>query len=210
MIRNSLILAAILGLSGCFIEPSEFPPIPAQQDQFIPTTPEVCTNINDAFDHYNFYGYSEADSIQWFDVYQGDTTFLATGNPIEVPIVNQNRRFFCYQFYPNGDTIISQTQFFGCIQGFYFPNSFSPRSGDGLNDCFRILSNLEYNPISSAYWQVMTLDGITLFETSNLNECWDGTFNGNVLPTDSYILYIEIEFESGDDYYYSGLLTIVE
>lgn len=210
MIRHSVILILVFGLTGCFVEPSEFPPITPQQDQFIPTTPELCTNIGGEFNHYNFFGYSEADSIQWFDVFQNDTTFLATGNPIEVPIVHQNRRFFCYQFYPNGDTIISKTQFYGCVNGFYFPNSFSPRSQDGLNDCFRILSNLEHNPISSAYWQVMTLDGTTVFETGNLNECWDGSFNDNLLPTGSYLLYIEIEFEAGDEYFYSGLLTIVE
>ena len=68
--------------------------------------------------------------------------------------------------------------------GFYMPTGFSP-NGDGLNDIFTpngfgILDE-EFSFLVYDRW------GILIFESHNKNLGWDGTFNGDILPTGSYV-----------------------
>ena len=68
--------------------------------------------------------------------------------------------------------------------GFYMPTGFSP-NGDGLNDIFTpngfgILDE-EFSFLVYDRW------GILIFESHNKNLGWDGTFNGEILPTGSYV-----------------------
>lgn len=209
--RISIIFYCVL-MAGCFRQLEPLPSIPIEQEIFFPTTPEICGNVNGAFDHYIFNGYPESDSTQWFQILQGDTTFLGTGNSINVSVSPSTRQFFCYHFL-EGDTLMSQSTLYNCVQGLYIPNSFSPpgtAGGDGLNDCFRIKYSLYHNPTSEVYWKIMSTDGVVLFETGSLDECWNGEFNGSPVATGTYLLYLKIDFENNESYIYSSFITLTD
>jgi gliding motility-associated-like protein len=64
------------------------------------------------------------------------------------------------------------------------PKVFSP-NGDGINDYFNILP---YN-IESFELSIYNKWGKLVFYTNELSKSWDGSFNGELLPSDNYIIY---------------------
>ena len=65
----------------------------------------------------------------------------------------------------------------------FLPNAFTP-NGDGLNDVFgisnpRIITSL----ISFEIWDRW---GNKMFYTTNVNDKWDGTYNGQFVPSGVY------------------------
>lgn len=77
---------------------------------------------------------------------------------------------------------------------FYFPNSFSP-NGDGKNDVYRV-----YFDRAPTYYSVAIYDrwGHRVFESTDYNEAWDGTFmnrGGEPIKSDVYVLKFSAIFE---------------
>lgn len=72
-------------------------------------------------------------------------------------------------------------------KGFFeVPNAFTP-NGDGKNDCFG-LKHWGNNTLKE--FKIYNRWGETVFETKNLQNCWDGTYKGLLQPTDTYVYYI--------------------
>jgi gliding motility-associated-like protein len=69
-----------------------------------------------------------------------------------------------------------------------FRRRFTP-NGDGLNDVLIVIEEFvkELN-----FFRVYNRWGKLLFETSNLQEGWDGTFNGKIQELDTYIYHIDL------------------
>ena len=72
----------------------------------------------------------------------------------------------------------------------YIPNAFSPNN-DGFNDCFKPFfpNNSEidfYNFSIYSRW------GEKIFETTNINECWNGSFKGKTMNTGVFVWVIEL------------------
>ncbi len=82
------------------------------------------------------------------------------------------------------------------------PNAFTP-NGDGINETW-LIENIEMFPNSVI--SVYNRWGQKLFEGKGSGEMWDGTCNGRLVPTGSYIYVIEM-FNRGLDY--TGIVTIV-
>lgn len=73
------------------------------------------------------------------------------------------------------------------------PNAFSP-NGDGKNDCFGIkLPGL----ISKFDFTIFDRWGKIMFHTNNINDCWDGTFNGVPLDISTFVYIITIDSVCG-------------
>ena len=71
---------------------------------------------------------------------------------------------------------------------FVLPKAFTP-NGDGVNDVLKIIQD----GISTInYYQIFNRLGRLVFQTKDLNEGWDGRFNGVVLDSDAY--YWNVEF----------------
>jgi gliding motility-associated-like protein len=69
-----------------------------------------------------------------------------------------------------------------CEGSIFFPNAFTP-NGDGLNEVFRPVYEgiLRYSLFVYSRW------GQEIFRTSDPEEGWDGTLNGNACPGDVYV-----------------------
>lgn len=78
----------------------------------------------------------------------------------------------------------------GCADSVYIMNAFTP-NGDGLNDIFR--------PVVSGITEVYSLEifnryGQLIFNTTNPDMGWDGTFKGLLQPQGSYVYTCKYKF----------------
>lgn len=83
------------------------------------------------------------------------------------------------------------------------PNTFTP-NGDNYNDTW-VLENIELYPNASV--KIFNKWGNELFSSENGYTPWDGTHNGNPLPSEVY--YYIIKLNNPEDNTYTGSLTII-
>ena len=89
----------------------------------------------------------------------------------------------------------------------YMPNSFSPNN-DGMNDCYKgyVAPDLE---IASYVLKIFDRWGNLMFETNDINGCWDGVFKGKQMQPAVFAWFMELHvlncdgamlevFEEGD------------
>ncbi|MCB0401301.1 MAG: gliding motility-associated C-terminal domain-containing protein, partial [Flavobacteriales bacterium] len=79
---------------------------------------------------------------------------------------------------------ISGTVFVNDVYLFYVPNAFTP-DGDGKNEIFRPYGDgIDFTQYSM---QIFDRWGELIFETTNAERGWDGTYKGNPVKVDTYI-----------------------
>ena len=90
----------------------------------------------------------------------------------------------------------------------YIPNAFTP-DGDGKNDKFVIygIGVIKHLVIFDRY-------GKKVYERNNLigrdtSTAWDGTLNGQPLPTGTFVYYAEMECSSGGPFMRKGTITLI-
>lgn len=69
----------------------------------------------------------------------------------------------------------------------YFPNAFTP-NGDGLNDEFKVVApsaNIEVFSLS-----IFNRWGAQIFQTNDITEGWDGTYQGNICQPGSFVFKV--------------------
>jgi gliding motility-associated-like protein len=69
------------------------------------------------------------------------------------------------------------------------PNAFSP-NGDGLNDVLKPILKFGIVGFEFVQFELFNRWGKKIFSSKNPNDAWDGKFNGEEQPTDSYYFYI--------------------
>jgi gliding motility-associated-like protein len=93
---------------------------------------------------------------------------------------------------------------------YFIPNAFTP-NGDGLNDYFRVnglYKNITFNMVVYDRW------GQMVFQSKNIDQGWDGIYNGQYCPPESYVWVVKISFLGQDiltqgDVVFKGTVTIV-
>ena len=88
----------------------------------------------------------------------------------------------------------------------YLPSAFSPNT-DGANDLFK---PFYVNIYRLHYFRIFDRWGKLLFETSDMNKAWDGTFNGQKLPVDTYAWVILGNGENGKEVIRKGNVTLIK
>lgn len=83
----------------------------------------------------------------------------------------------------NSDSLLVKTQ--PCCK-LIFPTAFSP-NGDGKNDMFHMLNNGHYDVKT---FHIANRWGTTVYETTNEQRGWDGTFNGEPQDMGTYYYFI--------------------
>ena len=73
------------------------------------------------------------------------------------------------------------------------PNTFTP-NGDGINDRFLVLGT----EIADFSLLIFNRWGEKIFESDDLREGWDGTYNGVLSPIDTYVWRVDYQEYSGD------------
>ena len=114
------------------------------------------------------------------------------------------------------------TNDFGCVDSFsrpmyltvfaeghiLVPNAFTPSISPGLNDGFKPVM-LSVSP--EAYrFSVYNRWGEKIYETTELNGSWDGTYQGKMSEMEVYIYLVEGQFYSGEAFKKSGEVFLVK
>jgi gliding motility-associated-like protein len=87
---------------------------------------------------------------------------------------------------------------------FLVPNAFTP-DGDGKNDSFGIR---HWGAVSNVHFSIYNRWGVMVFQTSDPQRCWDGTYKGALLPTASFVYFIEATTPCGQ-VFRKGTMTLV-
>ncbi len=90
------------------------------------------------------------------------------------------------------------------INKIWVPSAFTPND-DGLNDVFK----LSYINIRSARTEIYNRWGQLVFVTNNIDEGWDGTFEGNPCTVDVYVYVIKYIDFNGRGLEKSGYVTLL-
>ena len=86
------------------------------------------------------------------------------------------------------------------------PNAFSP-NGDGVNDQFCIQG---WNDcIQSFRIMIFNRWGEKVFETTDINKGWDGTYKGQLMNTDVFVYRLEGKTHDGKGFSLKGNITLV-
>lgn len=86
----------------------------------------------------------------------------------------------------------------------YVPNTFTP-NGDGLNDTFGVAGEA----IKDFNMQIFNRWGQLIFETSNANERWDGTYLGVKVPMGTYVYKVTASSPAGLKQNKEGNLNVI-
>jgi gliding motility-associated-like protein len=86
------------------------------------------------------------------------------------------------------------------------PSGFTP-NGDQANDTWVITRPGGLDQLNGAVVRVFNRRGIKVFESNGFEESWDGTWNGEVLPTDTYFFTIDLHLKSKKTY--RGVVTLL-
>jgi gliding motility-associated-like protein len=86
----------------------------------------------------------------------------------------------------------------------YVPNAFTP-NGDGHNDVLYVESNVAYDVDFKIYdrW------GELVFETNNLSNGWDGTFNGKDVDPGVFVYHLVITCYNKEVFRKKGNITVI-
>lgn len=87
----------------------------------------------------------------------------------------------------------------------FVPNAFTPNS-DGVNDIFRVRTNYELTDVEM---NVYNRWGERVFSSQDINNGWDGTFNGQELSPDVFGFYLDVTCPNGEKYFKKGNVTLL-
>jgi gliding motility-associated-like protein len=103
------------------------------------------------------------------------------------------------------DTVLVKVYDSICQEPFVFiPNAFSPNK-DGSNDKLYVRGQYIFKFVFRVYdrW------GELVWETSNINDGWDGTYRGKLLDPDVYDYYLQVTCIGGLENIIKGNVTLI-
>jgi gliding motility-associated-like protein len=86
------------------------------------------------------------------------------------------------------------------------PNVFTPNR-DGLNDNF---IPVKYKGVTTATLKIFNRWGIQLFNTDNLQQGWNGYYNGSICSDGTYYWIVQYTTSSSEPQELKGLLTLIK
>ncbi|MBL7772685.1 MAG: gliding motility-associated C-terminal domain-containing protein [Chitinophagaceae bacterium] len=99
---------------------------------------------------------------------------------------------------------VTITYFTGNHEFDLVPSAFSPNN-DGLNDCLHVLHNVD---LREFYFAIYNRWGQRVFETKNVNDCWDGNFNNEPAAVGTYYYFLRSNSPCGDNFV-KGDVTLI-
>jgi gliding motility-associated-like protein len=92
-----------------------------------------------------------------------------------------------------------------CLSGFNMPNAFTP-NGDGLNDLIRPIVG---GRVEAYSFVIFDRWGKKVFQSSDLTAGWDGRFQGQPEPTQTYSWVCHVKWAGAKVQQYKGTLTLI-
>ena len=145
-------------------------------------------------------------TYQWSDPYTLDHP--TSPNPIATPVDTSTLYTVVVTDSLNctwtGSILLHCTEVICGKPNIFIPNAFSPNH-DGINDhlCFH------GNFVLDFYIAIYTRWGEKVYESHDINECWDGRYNGNFCLPGVYTYTCHIKCEAGQENLLKGDITLI-
>ncbi|MBO6515659.1 MAG: PKD domain-containing protein, partial [Bacteroidia bacterium] len=88
------------------------------------------------------------------------------------------------------------------------PSAFTPRTSDGVNDTYKPVM-LSVNPEGYSF-SIFNRWGERIFYTNNIDQAWDGTYQGAICETEVYLFLVEGQYYSGETFKESGTVLLLK
>ena len=161
----------------------------------------------------NLYDYSTISqgylTTSWFYVKQNKAVLFATGSNVsyEMPLDTGNYQIQLVVQSKNdcADTTSEHLRLVPDIIAF-IPNAFTPdNKGPQENAAFKVSSD----HAASFYIDVFNKWGQKVYHSSNIEEAWDGTYNGQFCQNGVYIYTVQIVDHRGEEYTFEGTVNLI-
>ena len=87
----------------------------------------------------------------------------------------------------------------------FVPSAFSPNS-DGVNDCLSVYNNC----IKSMDFKVFSRWGEVVYQSIDVNDCWDGSFKGTELNTAVFVYRLDAVLLNGEEVKLKGNVSLIK
>lgn len=166
-----------------------------------------------------------------------DTTSVIVGTEVTLTAIINPEQDVAYEWTENGTilpdttdviivtpidnpsvytvTVISEAGCIGTVPEITFetvppaegiPNVFTPNNGDDLNNTFNIFSSVPFDVIE---FKVYNRWGQLVYNNETPAAGWDGTYNGNLAPSDVYLYYIRYSINGIERAPMTGDVTLI-
>ncbi len=147
-----------------------------------------------------------AVSYTWTPI--GDLSDPKLYNPIASPALTIT--YTVTAVLPNGckryGQVTVRVNLLPCDEPFvFFPTGFSP-NGDGENEALKLESSVAPDQL---YWAIFNRWGEKIFETTNLADAWDGTYQGKEQPAETYGYFLRVVCADGQELVKQGNVTLL-
>lgn len=158
---------------------------------------------------------NQGDSVQLIPIYNGDNAVEWSWSPsvhlncinCEQPIAapSENSNYFVVAMAQNGCTDTASTQIIVNPMDVYIPSAFSPNN-DGVNDEFTIFVT---NP-KVFNLKIFNRWGQIVFESNSPLIKWNGQFQGEEVPLDSYVYVLDGVLQNAKKYHKEGIINVIK
>jgi gliding motility-associated-like protein len=136
-----------------------------------------------------------------------DLSCTACANPIAIPSESIT---YCVEALSDrgcSDTACVRIEVIDECETFFIPNAFAPeRGGDEMNDCFRPFGD---ECFTSMRMRVFDRWGEMVFESTDFESCWDGTYQGKKVNSGVFVYYFDGVLINGNPFYRKGNVTVI-
>ena len=136
----------------------------------------------------------------------GATYLWQDGSTNSTYLVTKPGKYWVQAYFAEYNITTSDTIEIIDCEPIFIPNSFTP-NGDNLNDIFKVESLKEINDFKLIIYNRW---GELLFESTDINKGWDGTFKNKTVPLGVYIYMLTgIIKDTGEQIKKTGSVTVV-
>ncbi len=174
------------GYAYYYVDDLQIRPIP----RILPAE-AVCPNVPVVLHLTNHMDCQGAFGMDWYAI-EADTVFLGTGDsitwqgPVTTRILAANARDTIETTVEINSMLVATDTFYA------IPNVFTPNQ-DGTNDDFKPLLRV---PVSDYQMTIHSRWGKEVFQTRDPMKGWDGRYQDENLPSESYVYRIEMTFDA--------------
>lgn len=137
------------------------------------------------------------------DIVPGDATSYVDASTFE-DIEEFCYRVIAYEAGGNQATSMSNTDCLPINPDIHIPNAFTPNA-DNVNDLFYLKGIY----IREFHIKIFNRWGQEIFEAFNINDGWDGTFEGVPVPEGVYVFVVEATANNGRKFTRNGSITLI-
>ena len=91
----------------------------------------------------------------------------------------------------------------------WFPNIFAPASGEPEVSTFRAHLSTDAGSVTNFKMSIFSRSGQMVFHTTDINQSWDGTYKGSILPQGTYVYVVVYTDKDKLQHQRKGTITLI-